>query len=61
MNDRECEKCVYHTSGQCSKWMCEGTVTINDVKRNTLKEISEKVADEKTLKIIGTMMEDLGR
>lgn len=31
----------------------------NDVKRNTLKEISEKVADEKTLKIIGTMMEEL--
>lgn len=59
MTDRNCKECVHHSSGSCSKWQCFGTVTINDVKRNTLKEISEKVADEKTLKIIGTMMEEL--
>ena len=31
--DRECNKCVYSTrDGDCRKWNCEGTVTVEDIK-----------------------------
>ena len=31
--DRECNKCVYSTrDGNCRKWSCEGTVTVEDIK-----------------------------
>ena len=41
--DRNCDKCVYHTSGLCSRWICEGTKTIDGVKRDVLKELAEKM------------------
>lgn len=39
---RECDKCVYHSSGNCSVWECKGTVTIEDIKRQTINEICKE-------------------
>lgn len=30
--DRDCNKCVYHTSGSCSQWECKGTTPIDDIR-----------------------------
>lgn len=27
MNDRNCNMCVFHLTGSCSRWDCEGTIT----------------------------------
>ena len=40
--DRDCDKCVYHTSGSCSKWECDFT-TISDIRNRTIDEIAEKI------------------
>lgn len=32
MSERECYKCVYHSSGLCSRWSCMGTKTVDDIK-----------------------------
>lgn len=37
MKGRECDKCVYHTTGQCSKWDCEPT-SIEDIKNKTIDD-----------------------
>lgn len=39
--DRECNKCIHHTSGMCSSWDCK-MQTVDDVK----KEAREKVIEE---------------
>jgi len=37
--DRECNKCVYSTrDGNCRKWSCEGTKTVEDIKAEARKE-----------------------
>ena len=38
MADRECNRCVYHSSGSCSAWECEGTKTVKDIKTDTINE-----------------------
>ena len=38
--DRDCDKCVYHTSGSCSKWECDFT-TVSDIRNKTLNDLWE--------------------
>ena len=35
--DRDCENCVYHSSGSCSQWDCNFT-TINDVRNEAIDD-----------------------
>lgn len=37
--DRDCNKCIHHTSGSCSAWECTGTVTVEDVKADAIDEV----------------------
>lgn len=41
--DRNCNKCIHHTSGSCSAWECKGTVTVEDVRKNAIEECIEVV------------------
>lgn len=48
MADKNCNKCVYHTSGKCSSWECLPT-TLKDVEKatvDTLLKMVERKADE---------------
>lgn len=38
--DRDCDKCVYHTSGSCSKWECDFT-TISDIRHEMIDDMAE--------------------
>ena len=42
--DRDCDKCVYHTSGSCSKWECDFT-TISDIRNRAIEEFSERLQE----------------
>lgn len=44
--DRDCNACVYHTSGNCSKWECEGTVTRQDIYDRAVKDTYKSVQEE---------------
>lgn len=45
--DRECNKCVYSTrDGNCRKWSCEGTKTVEDIKAEARKEYHDKLSKE---------------
>lgn len=38
-NERNCDKCVYgRRSGNCTAWNCKGTVTVEDIKAETIDE-----------------------
>lgn len=37
--DRNCNKCIHHTSGSCSVWECTGTKTVEDVKTDAIDEV----------------------
>lgn len=39
--DRNCDKCIHHTSGMCDSWECK-MQTVDDLK----KEVREKTVDE---------------
>lgn len=41
--NRECNKCVFHASGSCSAWECQGTTTVEDVIREIRKEVLDEV------------------
>lgn len=43
---RLCTKCVYHTSGQCTKWMCDGTKTVKDVEDEAKKKFAAQLLAE---------------
>lgn len=43
LNDRECDKCVYHSSGKCSQWSCNGTKTVKDIKNEAIDEFVDFV------------------
>lgn len=45
--DRECNKCIYHISGSCSRWNCEGTETLEHHDRKLLDELNEFLVEEK--------------
>lgn len=41
--DRDCNNCVYSTrDGNCRKWNCEGTKTVEDIRKEVIDEISNK-------------------
>ena len=37
--DRDCKKCVYHSSGSCSQWDCNFTTT-NDVRNKAVDDFA---------------------
>ena len=39
---RYCKKCIYFTSGMCSKWECEMT-TLEDYRNKAIDEFAEKM------------------
>lgn len=44
--DRECNKCVYSTrDGDCRKWSCEGTKTVEDIRIETAKEMNTRIIE----------------
>lgn len=43
--ERNCNKCVYHTSGECSKWECLGTVTKNDFANEKVRDFAKFLID----------------
>lgn len=43
--DRDCNKCINHTSGMCSSWDCK-MQTVDDVKNEAVKEYVEAVVAE---------------
>ena len=43
--DRNCDKCIHHTSGMCSSWDCK-MQTVEDVKKEAVKEYVEAVVAE---------------
>lgn len=40
--DRECDKCVYHTSGSCSRWYCEYK-TVEQIKTESFIQGADNV------------------
>ena len=42
---RGCNKCVYHTSGECSQLECNFT-TIEDVRNNAIDDFAERLIGE---------------
>lgn len=42
--DRECNKCIHHTSGMCSSWDCK-MQTVEDLKRETREKAIEEFAE----------------
>lgn len=51
--ERDCNKCVYHASGSCSAWKCEGTLTLEAVKKKTIDEFVERVSKHINLGAVG--------
>lgn len=44
--DRNCNRCVYSTrNGDCVKWTCDGTVTVNTLKHNAMQELADKLIE----------------
>lgn len=54
--DRDCDKCVYHTSGSCSKWECDFT-TISDIRNKTIDDFIEFCRNYATVQFLGTSRE----
>lgn len=45
MNGRNCNMCVFHLTGSCSRWDCEGTITERMVA-DVLEIIKERAGKE---------------
>lgn len=41
-NDRPCDKCLHHTSGQCDTWKCEPQ-TSKDIEYKTRQQIAAEM------------------
>lgn len=48
MNGRDCNKCVYHTSGSCSKWDCNPT-SIEDVRNKAIDDFMAAIETSEEL------------
>lgn len=42
--ERDCNRCINHTSGRCSAWKCEGTLTAERLQKQTVDKFVERVA-----------------
>lgn len=43
--ERNCQKCIHHISGLCSKWDCEMT-TLEDYRNKVIDEFAEVLKEE---------------
>lgn len=43
--ERNCNKCIHHTSGNCDSWDCK-MQTVEDVKKKAVNEYLEAVVEE---------------
>lgn len=51
---RDCNKCVYSTrDGNCRKWECKGTVTVEDIRKEAIKDFAEWLKDNSYLNWVG--------
>lgn len=48
--ERNCNYCVYHSSGSCAAWECTGTKTVDDIRADerakTIEEYKNKVWED---------------
>ena len=45
MSERNCDKCIHHTSGNCDSWDCK-MQTVEDVKKEAVNEYVKAVVEE---------------
>ena len=45
MSERNCNKCIHHTSGNCDSWDCK-MQTVEDVKKEAVNEYAKSVVNE---------------
>ena len=45
MIERNCNKCIHHTSGDCDSWDCK-MQTVEDVKKEAVDEYAKAVVEE---------------
>ena len=45
MTERNCNKCIHHTSGDCDSWDCK-MQTVEDVKKEAVNEYVKSVVEE---------------
>ena len=45
MTERNCNKCIHHTSGDCDSWDCK-MQTVEDVKKEAVNEYAKSVVEE---------------
>ena len=43
--ERNCNKCIHHTSGNCDSWDCK-MQTVEDVKNEAVNEYAKSVVEE---------------
>ena len=43
--ERNCDKCIHHTSGNCDSWDCK-MQTVEDVKNEAVNEYAKSVVEE---------------
>ena len=43
--ERNCDKCIHHTSGECDSWDCK-MQTVEDVKKEAVNEYTKSVVAE---------------
>ena len=56
--ERNCNKCIHHTSGNCDSWDCK-MQTVEDVKKESVNEYAKAVVEE--LKKEAERWEDSGK
>ena len=44
-SERNCDKCIHHTSGMCDSWNCK-MQTVEDVKKEAVNEYMKVVVEE---------------
>ena len=45
MSERNCNKCIHHTSGNCDSWDCK-MQTVEDVKKEAVNEYVKSVVEK---------------
>ena len=58
LTERNCDKCIHHTSGDCDSWDCK-MQTVEDVKKEAVDEYVKVVVEE--LKKEAERWEDSGK
>lgn len=45
--ERDCNYCVYHSSGSCAAWECTGTKTVDDIRADERRKFAKWLSDNK--------------